>query len=261
MTKVHSETRVLVTGGAQGLGLAVAERLVQDGCRHLVIVGRNATKGERAVKHLRKMGCKKVYFHSVELGEPNAGKEIVDFAVEQLGHLNAIANCAADTARAEVGEVTAEGFDRQMAVNARTPMLAAQALAAHCKEKNIRGSIVNVGSINWYCGRTDLAPYSASKSALVCITRNLANAYRPTLRINCVNIGWMDTPTENKIQIEYNGLSENWLEEAEKEQPFGSLIKPFQVAHQISLFLAPISGVVTGTIMEWDQNVLAGKWQ
>lgn len=258
MAAEHADTAALITGGTQGLGLAVAERLVREGCTKLVVVGRDEAKGQRAAASLRELGCSAAHFYAADLAAPDAGSEVVAAAVGLLGRINALANCAADTSRAPLGAVTAAAFDRSMGVNARAPLLATQALAQHCRAQQMRGAVVNIGSIAWRCGPADLAPYSASKAALVCLTRNLAHACRPALRVNCVNVGWMDTPAEDRVQREWHGRADGWLAEVERAQPFGSLVKPEQVARQVALLLSPSSGVVTGAVIDWDQHVLDG---
>ena len=111
-------------------------------------------------------------------------------------------------------------------------MLSAQALAAHFRA---RRAMVSIGSNACVCGPADLAPYSPSNAALVCLTRSQALAYRSNLRVNCVNVGCMVTPVEHAVQTSWHAHRQNWLAEAEKKQPFGSLVKPHQVARQVAL--------------------------
>jgi len=255
----HTGTSAVVTGGSQGLGFAIALRLIEEGCRKIVIVGRNVAKGEGAAEKLRKRGCTQAYFLQADLSNADSVNGIIKYAVEKLSFVNSLVNCAADTSREKLLQTTAIRFDRMMAVNVRAPILLTEALARHLIESQSEGSIVNIGSTAWYCGPIEMVSYSSSKAALVATTRNLAHTLRKNrIRVNCINVGWMDTPAEDDVQKEWHGKPDNWLQLAEKEQPFGSLVKPHQVARQVALFLSLSSGVVTGSIVDWDQNVLGG---
>ena len=107
-----------------------------------------------------------------------------------------------------------------------------------------------------HVGQSFLAPYSASKAALANITKNAANALRKNrIRVNAVNCGWMDTPGEDEVQKKYHGANDDWLAEAEARQPFGMLVKPAHVAGLVSYLLSDGSGVMTGAVIDFDQNI------
>mgnify|MGYP002526076073 CR=1 FL=1 len=79
---------------------------------------------------------------------------------------------------------------------------------------------------------------------------------RHRIRVNGLNIGWMDTPGEDRIQKRYHGACDSWLKDAEKNQPFGRLIKSEEVARNIALLCSNESGMMTGSIVDFDQSVL-----
>ena len=88
------------------------------------------------------------------------------------------------------------------------------------------------------------------------MTRNAAQALRGNrIRVNGINCGWMDTPGEDETQRRYHGATDGWLEAAEARQPFGMLVKPADVAQLASYMLSPDSGVMTGAVVDFDQNV------
>jgi NAD(P)-dependent dehydrogenase (short-subunit alcohol dehydrogenase family) len=101
-----------------------------------------------------------------------------------------------------------------------------------------------------------LTPYSASKGALATLTKNVANAFS-TKRIRCngLMLGWMDTPGETAIQQKFPGAGDDWLGKAESKQRMGQLVKPDQVAGLVSYLLSLESGVMTGALIDYDQNV------
>jgi NAD(P)-dependent dehydrogenase (short-subunit alcohol dehydrogenase family) len=121
---------------------------------------------------------------------------------------------------------------------------------------NARGSIVNVGSTAGHGGQTKLSAYSISKGALATMTRNLAfGLLRHRIRVNQVNPGWMETESEHRTQVDYEGAPENWLELAAFGRPLGRLVQPWEVAHAIAYCLSPDSGLMTGNVIDIDQSV------
>jgi NAD(P)-dependent dehydrogenase (short-subunit alcohol dehydrogenase family) len=76
------------------------------------------------------------------------------------------------------------------------------------------------------------------------------------IRVNGLNIGWMDTPGEHSIQKREHGAEEGWLVDAERTQPFGRLLKPAEVARAIGFMLSDESGMMTGSLVDFDQSVL-----
>ena len=77
--------------------------------------------------------------------------------------------------------------------------------------------------------------------------------------MNGINCGWMDTPGEDVVQRRFHDAGDDWLERAEAVQPFGMLVKPEHVAGLASYMLGPGSGVMTGSIVDFDQHV-AGSY-
>ncbi|TIV24503.1 MAG: SDR family oxidoreductase, partial [Mesorhizobium sp.] len=101
-----------------------------------------------------------------------------------------------------------------------------------------------------------LTPYSTSKGALMTLTKNVASAYRKNrIRCNAVLPGWMDTEGEAIVQKKWHGASDDWLEKAEAAQPMGQLVKPAQLARLITYMLSPQAGVMTGSLVDYDQNI------
>jgi NAD(P)-dependent dehydrogenase (short-subunit alcohol dehydrogenase family) len=114
-------------------------------------------------------------------------------------------------------------------------------------------------SVNIHGGQSFLAPYSASKTALENVTKNAAQALRRhRIRVNAVAPGWMDTPAEHAIQKAWHGAGDDWLEKAEARMPSGRLVQPAHVAGLIAYLLGPASGVMTGAVIDFDQNVPGG---
>ena len=252
----HRDTGALVTGGSQGLGLAICQRLIAQGCRRVVITSRDVDKGAAAVAELSALGVK-VHFVPVEMGDIDQVQAMVGQAVDLIGPVNALVNCAANTDRGSILDTTPAQWDAIMDPNAKGPFFALQGFAQHCIKAGHAGSCVNILSIVIYGGLPFLAPYVASKAALGGITKNAAAALaKHRIRVNGINVGWMDTPGEDMRQKVSHDREQGWQADAEANMPFGMLVKPEHVAAQTAFLLGPESGVVTGSLMDFDQQVV-----
>ncbi len=106
-------------------------------------------------------------------------------------------------------------------------------------------------------GQPFIAAYCASKGAMATLTRNTAFAMLPDrIRVNGLNIGWMDTPGETNIQAKYHGAPKDWIKKAERGVPFGRLLKPNEVAKAIGFLASDESGMMTGSIVDFDQTIV-----
>ncbi|TIL40778.1 MAG: SDR family oxidoreductase [Mesorhizobium sp.] len=251
----NSQTRAIVTGGAQGIGFAVAEALADEGCRALALVGRSREKGDKAVAALAKDGVEAIFI-SADVSVVADCKRVVETAIAHFGTVNALVNAAATSARGSLVETSEDLFDQIFQTNVRGPFFLMQGVVAHLLDRKAPGSIVNVLSMSAHCGQSFLAPYSSSKGALATLTKNVANAYRSNrIRCNAVLPGWMDTEGEAIVQKKWHDAPDDWLEKAEAAQPMGQLVKPAQLAGLISYMISPQSGVMTGSLVDYDQTI------
>jgi NAD(P)-dependent dehydrogenase (short-subunit alcohol dehydrogenase family) len=255
----NAETSAIVTGGGQGVGLAIAEQLAAEGCRKLALIGRTAEKLENAATGLRASGATVVTI-AADISDAGACVRAVRQAVAGLGHVNALVNAAATSARGSLIETTPELFDTIFATNVRAPFFMMQGLVRHLLDARRPGSIVNILSMSGHGGQDFLAAYSTSKGAMNTLTRNVAMAYRRKhIRCNAILPGWMDTPGEDAVQKKWHGADDDWLREAEESRPFGQLVKPAQLAVLAAYMLSPQSGIMTGALVDYDQNIIGAE--
>ena len=91
------------------------------------------------------------------------------------------------------------------------------------------------------------------------LTRNSAYAHRwDRIRINGLNIGWTESEGESQTQRSFHQADDDWASEAAKKVPMGKLGQPDEIAEMVVLLLSPRSGVVTGSVIDWDQIVIGG---
>ncbi|MCM2442237.1 SDR family oxidoreductase [Agrobacterium vitis] len=256
----NKDTRALITGGAQGLGLAVAKQLVREGCKAVALVGRSEEKGATAVAALETLGAEAVFIRA-DISDPTICLWAVDEATSRFGTINGLVNAAAASDRGTLLDTTPELFNYLFNTNVRGPFFLSQGVVKGLVEAEAPGSIVNVMSMTAHAGLPYLTPYSASKGALGVLTKNVAHSYRyKRIRCNAVLPGWMDTEGEDMVQKKWHGASDGWLEEAEAGQPMGQLVKPDQLAVLIAYMISPQSGVMTGALVDYDQYVAGAFW-
>jgi NAD(P)-dependent dehydrogenase (short-subunit alcohol dehydrogenase family) len=141
-------------------------------------------------------------------------------------------------------------------VNTKGPFFLMQAVVRDMLRRGEGGSIVHVITMSAHGGQPYLAPYVTSKAALVGLTKNVAHAHRfDRIRVNGVNIGWTDTENEDAIQRRFHGAEDGWQERVGAGLPMGRLGDPAEVADLIVFLLSVRSGVVTGSVIDWDQAV------
>lgn len=252
----YSGRIAVVTGGTQGLGEATARLLAERGAAGLVIVGRNTERGEKVAADLSDAGCRTVFVRA-DLEHVADCQSVMAMAEREFGVVHGLANVAALTDRGSVWSTTPAMWDTMMAVNLRAPFLLLQGAAALMQRNGVEGSIVTVGSIAGAGGPPTLLPYAVSKGALQALTKNAAfSLAHHRIRVNLLQLGWMNTPAEHLVQTTQEGQPENWLEAAAASQPFGRLIETDEAARAIAYLLSDESGLMTGATIDFDQTVV-----
>lgn len=247
---------ILVTGATQGVGAAVARAAAGAGVAGLVLSGRDVDKAQGLLADLRGT-VEQVHLIPADLADRDAPARLFASAVDAAGRIDGLVNAAGLTTRGAVTDGTLDDWDRLMAVNARAPFVLMQGLVRHLLARRAPGAIVNIASINAHCGAVDLAMYSATKAALVTLTRNAANAHlADRIRVNAINMGWADTPGERDMQGRVLGKGDGWLADAGARMPLGRLLTVDEVAAQVLWLLSPQSAPQTGTVTDLEQRVI-----
>ena len=254
MTNTLEGKIAVITGGTQGLGEATARLFAERGAAGMVICGRNAEKGQTVAADLTSLGVP-TFFVRADLARVEDCLEVIAKTDEDFGKVHILVNAAGITDRGSLLNTSPELFDRILAVNLRAPFFLMQAAVRVMQREHISGTIVNVLSMSAHGGQSFLSAYSTSKGAMATLTKNTAFALlRYRIRINGLNIGWMDTPGEDHTQ-KSDGAGPDWLSEAEIHQPFGRLLKAEEVARAIAFLSGDESGMMTGAIIDFDQSV------
>lgn len=247
--------RILVTGGTQGIGQAIAEAAAEAGAAGVAITGRDVGRGRAVVAALEAHGVSGC-FVAGDLAEESDCRRIVAEASAAIGLVDGLVNAAGLTDRGTLETTTVALWDRLFAVNVRAPFILTQEVVRRLKAAGQSGSVVNIITQSSHGGQPFLTAYSASKGALATLTKNTAHALRADrIRVNGLNMGWADTPGEHAIQAR-DGRPPDWLAPAEAAQPFGRLIKPRDVAVATVYLLSSAAEMMTGALVDFDQNVV-----
>lgn len=241
----------VITGSTGGMGEGIARLFAEEGAR-VVISGRGAEKGAAVVAAIKEAGGEAV-FHRADVSVEADCRELIDGAVEVYGRIDVLVNNVGLSTRGTIEDTTVELWDQLFATNVRSAFICMQQAVRHMKGRRA-GSIVNVGSVNAYIGEPKLMAYSATKGALMTLTRNTAsylNQYR--IRVNQLNVGWTLTPNEHRVKTEEEGKGEDWVEAAVKTRPFGRLLLPRDIALAAIYFASDESACVTGSVLDLEQ--------
>jgi len=246
----------VVTGSTQGLGEAIATLFVERGVSGIVITGRNKERGAKVKKSLEAKGAKAVFVEA-ELNRLADVRKIIAACGDAFGRIDALVNAAGMTDRGSIWDTTEERFDDMFDINVKAPFFLMQDALHLMKKSKTKGSIVNILSMSGHGGQDFITAYCGSKGALAVLTRNVAySVMNYQIRVNGLNIGWMDSPGEDRIMKTYHGGGDDWLKKAEADRPFGRLIKPAEVARACAYLCSAESGLITGSIIDFDQYVI-----
>jgi NAD(P)-dependent dehydrogenase (short-subunit alcohol dehydrogenase family) len=248
---------VLISGGTAGLGAGIARAAAREGAL-VAVTGRRREPGEALAAELTEGGTK-VLFAQADMADVAQARACVAAVIAAFGRVDSLVNAAGFTDRGTLLGTTPELFDAHIAVNLKAPFFLMQAVVADLVARRAPGTIVNIGSTSAHAGQPYLAPYVAAKAGLAGLTRNAAYAHRwDRIRINGLNIGWTDTEGEDATQRRFHGAGDDWRARAAESLPMGKLGQVGEIADFVVFLLSDRSGVVTGSIIDWDQNVPGG---
>jgi len=246
------EKVVLVSGGTQGVGAGIARAVVREGGA-VVVTGRRPDVGAAFAAEIGAI------YVPADISDVDLAQASVAAVVERYGRVDCLVNAAGLTTRGTLLDTTPDLFDQHVAVNLRGPFFLMQAAVRDMVRRGAPGTIVNVISTAELGGQPHLAPYVAAKAGLAGVTRNAAHAHRfDRIRINGLDIGWTDTEGEDLVQRRFHDAGDDWREQAAKKLPMGKLGQVDEIADFVVFLLSDRSGVVTGSVIDWDQNVFGG---
>lgn len=246
---------IIVTGSCTGIGKAIAIRCVEEGAK-VVLHGLEKDLGEEV---LQTTGSKNAVLHIEDITNEGAPERLVNIALNNFKQLDAVVNNAAWVTSSDINTTTADYFRKVLEVNTIAPFNLIKAALPHLIQT--KGSVVNIGSVNAYCGEPNLLAYSISKGALMTMSRNLGDTlFRESgVRVNQINPGWVLTETE-AIRKHAQGMPVDWYKSlSNMYAPAGRILAPSEIAAAAVYFLADESGPVSGQVLEVEQHPFIGR--
>ncbi len=241
---------IVVTGAASGIGAAVARAAVAEGAGALMLTDRD---GEGCRDLATALGAA----HWVtDLADPEAPAAIIAACTARFGRVDGLVNAAGLTTRGSFLTGTAAIWDQLFAVNARAGFLLMQAVIADLLARKAPGAVVNILSMNAHCGIPELAIYAATKGAMTTLTRNAAHAHMADrIRVNGINLGWVATEAEHRMQADVMGRGPDWQEKAAATLPLGRLVTAEEAARLAVFLLGDASAPMSGAVIDLEQKV------
>ena len=246
---------IIVTGSTQGSGAETAKLFAARGAKAITICGRQEDKGTQIKKEIEELGSKCLYVKA-DLSNVEDCKKIVEITDLEFGTVHSLVNVAGYTERGTILSATLENYEKNFNVNARAPFILTQEVVKIMIRDKNKGTIANLLSMAMYSGMPFLTAYSGSKAALAIMTKNIANSLTGhQIRVNALNIGWTDTPAEHDIQKRVHKKGDDWLDQEERKVPFKRLTKTIDVAKGLAFMCSDESGLMTGSVIDFDQTV------
>jgi NAD(P)-dependent dehydrogenase (short-subunit alcohol dehydrogenase family) len=246
---------IIITGSTQGSGAETAKLFAARGAKAITICGRQENKGLQIKKEIEELGAECLYVKA-DLSKVEDCKKIVALTDTEFGTVNSLVNVAGYTERGTILSATLENYENNFNINARAPFILIQEVVKIMIRDKNNGTIANVLSMAMYSGMPFIVAYSGSKAALAIMTKNIANSLAGhQIRVNALNIGWTDTPAEHDIQKRVHKKGEDWLSKEENKVPYKRLTKPLDVAKGLAFMCSNESGLMTGSVIDFDQTV------
>ena len=255
---------VLVTGSSSGLGASTAREIAADGARIIVNYSSSADEAETTAQLCRDAGAAEVLVVQGDVSKDEDCQRLAA-AAQPWGGLNALINNAGTTKHvpdhSQLDQLSAEDFQRIYAVNVIGPYQMIRAarslLEAGAAASGRASAVVNVSSIAGLSGVGSSVAYAASKGALNTMTISLGRALAPTIRVNAVCPGYIDTPWFSK------GRGQETADAMRVAVAAGTPLQvasgPDDIAHVVTFLASPASGHMTGELVRMDAGSHLGR--
>lgn len=251
---IHAGKRFIVTGGAGGLGQAIVGLLLNQGAS-VCLVDLKPEAVDAAVTGFggARANCFGV---AMDVGSETDVQMSLGAAVDALGGLDGLVNCAALVLHADPLRISRQDWQRQFEVNLFGAYELSRLVALHMIDQGTRGAIVNIASEAGKKGHVDSIAYSASKAALISLTRTLSEALGAhDINVNCVCPGGMATPMLKEVARAYSAITQDTpddIYEMMKSGVLGRHTEPREVARVVSFLLSDDAMMIRGQAVNAD---------
>lgn len=235
---MQSAKTVIITGGGQGIGKALAQRFLEEGAR-VVIAEIDMEAGTETETELRGLGD--IRFIATDVSREDAVIALAEHTLQASGRIDVLINNAAIARNKPLTELTLDEWHEVIGVNLTGAFLCAKHCAPHLRKS--RGTILNIASTRAFMSEPDTEAYSASKGGIVALTHALAISLGPDVRVNCISPGWIDVSAWKKSGLRHVPH----LTEADHAQhPAGRVGTPDDIASLAAFLASSAASFITG---------------
>lgn len=236
----------LVTGGNRGIGYAIATGLGKAGAK-VVIGARDQDKSETAVSELADLGVEARHIR-LDVTKEEDCNAAVEFAVNEFGRLDILANNAGITVRKDPEEISLDEWNRVIATNLTSGFLCSKAAFPYMRDRG-SGKIINTGSMHSIFGASHTAPYSASKGGIVQLTKSMAVAWaKYNIQVNAILPGYIESELLDRARLEVPNLEDRVF----GRTPAGRFGLPSELEGAVVFLASAASNFVTGSSIVID---------
>lgn len=240
MTMEFSGRRILVTGGASGIGQATAALLASQGAKVAVL-----DRDEKIHVVARALDCLGVV---ADVRDEQGVEQAVAQAARQLGGIDGLVNSAGIALMKPIERLSLDEWQAILAINLTGTFLVCRAVLPWLRQA-AGATIVNVGSAQAFVPSPNATAYAASKAGVVLFSKSLAAELAPAIRVNCVCPGLVDTPMHREVHANDDAQTTQRLL---ARIPLGRKAEPIEVARMIAFLTSPASSYITCSAMSVD---------
>lgn len=252
MTRLNGKAAI-VTGAANGIGLACARRLAADGAA-VALADINVEAGEAAAKELRDKGAKAI-FVATDVAQRKAIDALIERASSEFGRLDVMLNNAGISITAPVLEMSDEIFDKVLSINLRSAFIGTQLAARRMIAFKNGGVIINMSSVNALLAIPGLGAYACTKGALNQLTKVAAIELAPhKIRVVAIGPGTILTDLARKSVLSDEAARRRIL----SRTPIGRAGEPEEVASVASFLASDDASYITGQTITVDGGITNG---
>jgi 2-keto-3-deoxy-L-fuconate dehydrogenase len=244
----------IITGAGSGIGQAIATLFAREGAR-VVIADIKPSAAEETTSSIRQAGNQAIALH-VDVTNDWDVQAMVESTIAAFGRVDILCNNAGIGHSGSIVECTEEHWDAVMAVNVKGIYLCMHHVLPHMLAEK-EGSIINIASVLGLVGVPKRAVYSASKGAVIALTRQVAIEYaRENIRANCICPTTVETPLVTRL-LAKQADPESARQELLERQPVGRLGRPDEIAHAALYLASPQASFMTGSLLVIDGGMTA----
>lgn len=240
----------LVTGGTRGIGRAVTMKLAASGIDVAAAFVNDCVAAQQVTDCCQGAGT--ITVHRADVGDQDSCQRLIDEVLEAHGRLDYLVNNAGTVTEQRYGDISAQDWQRHLAVNLSAAFFLTQAAITGMVERRF-GRIVNIGSVSAVMGSPVQIPYAAAKSGLIGLTRSTARAVaRKGITVNCVIPGSFDTELSESLAFTDRDTVTSMI-------PLGRWGRPEELAHAaVAFLLDDLSSYITGAVLTVDGGMSMG---